>query len=89
MERLRIAALQGDGMTSMPMVCTVGEEAWRQKEAKSSEGLPQSWGSQEERSLAWEQLTASALINAGADIVTLRHPKSVALIKETIDKLMG
>ena len=30
MERLRIAALTGDGMTQQPMVCFVGEESWRQ-----------------------------------------------------------
>ena len=33
MERLRLAALMGDAMTQQPMICTVGEEAWRQKEA--------------------------------------------------------
>ena len=32
MERLRLAALMGDAMTQQPMICTVGEEAWRQKE---------------------------------------------------------
>ena len=33
MERLRLAALMGDAMTQQPMICTAGEEAWRQKEA--------------------------------------------------------
>ena len=35
MERLRLAALMGDTMTQQPMICTVGEEAWRQKEGRA------------------------------------------------------
>ena len=39
--------------------------------------------------MAWEEVTAVTLLNAGVDIVTLRHPKTIALIKATIDKLMS
>ena len=38
MERLRIAALMGDGMTQQPLIVTVGEESWRQKESKGQRG---------------------------------------------------
>jgi CO dehydrogenase/acetyl-CoA synthase delta subunit len=34
-------------------------------------------------------LTAIALLNAGADIVVLRHPKVVELVKATINRLMS
>ena len=37
MERLRLAALQGDSMTQQPMIVTPGEEAWRVKEARVGE----------------------------------------------------
>ena len=89
MERLRIAALGGDAMTSMPMVCTVGEESWRQKESKITEGVQPSRGEHEERALIWEEITASMLLNGGADIVVLRHPKNVAVVKAVIDRLMS
>jgi len=89
MERLRLACLTGDGMTAMPMICTVGEESWRQKESKSDIEVPATWGELEQRALIWEEMTASTLLNAGADIVVLRHPKAVEAIKATIDKLMG
>ncbi len=89
MERLRLACLTGDSMTSMPMICTVGEESWRQKESKSDIEVPATWGELEQRALIWEEMTASTLLNAGADIVVLRHPKAVEAIKATIDKLMG
>ena len=87
MERLRLAALQGDKMTQQPMLVTPGEEAWRMKEAKVGEDVPSSWGDWEERAISWETLTASTLIHSGADIVVLRHPESVHRVKSMISNL--
>ncbi|NIN65740.1 MAG: acetyl-CoA decarbonylase/synthase complex subunit delta [Anaerolineae bacterium] len=87
MERLRLAALQGDSMTQQPMLVTPGEEAWRMKEAKVGEDVPAEWGDWEERAITWETLTATTLIHSGADIVVLRHPESVRRIKDLINKL--
>jgi len=89
MERLRLAALQGDSMTQLPMIVTVGYEAWRQKEAKVGDGVPEAWGEWEERAINWETVTASALVESGADIVVLRHPESVRRIHAMIDELQG
>lgn len=89
MERLRLAALTGDSMTQQPMICTVGEEAWRAKEAKVNTGVPAAWGDWKERSILWEVLTATTLIESGADIVVLRHPESIALVTKAIDQLMA
>ena len=89
MERLKLAALGGDKMAAMPMICNVGTESWRQKEAKVIENVPDSWGDNERRAIMWEEITAIAMLNAGADIITLRHPQTVEAIKTTIDKLMG
>lgn len=88
MERLRLSAFQNDSMTQFPMICTVGEESWRQKESKPLEGLPEAWGDLKQRSIMWEILTATSLLHAGADILVLRHPKSVEQVKLAIDKLM-
>ncbi len=87
MERLRIAALTGDSMTQQPMICTVGEEAWRAKESKVSEGVPSAWGDWQVRSKNWEALTATTLIQSGADIVVLRHPESVKRVREAVGSL--
>jgi acetyl-CoA decarbonylase/synthase, CODH/ACS complex subunit delta len=89
MERLRLAALTGDGMTQQPMVCFVGEESWRQKESRQAQGVPGEWGDIEKRGVTWETTTATALLESGADIVVLRHPKTVGVVRETIDKLMA
>jgi acetyl-CoA decarbonylase/synthase complex subunit delta len=87
MERLRLAALQGDSMTQQPMIVTPGEEAWRTKEARASEGVPEAWGDWAERAVNWEAVTAAALIESGADIVVMRHPASAARINKMIAEL--
>jgi acetyl-CoA decarbonylase/synthase complex subunit delta len=88
MERLRIAALTGDTMTQQPMICFVGEESWRQKESKAGGGVPEAWGDWAKRGVTWEAMTATALLHAGADIVTIRHPETVQIVKGFIEKLM-
>ena len=88
MERLCMAALQGDSMTQLPMIVTPGFEAWKTKEAKVGEGVPAEWGDWESRALNWEILTASTLLESGADILVLRHPESIHLIRTAIDELM-
>ncbi len=89
MERLRQAALQGDAMTQLPMLVTPGFEAWKTKEAKVNVGVPGAWGDWLERSITWETLTAMTLIEAGADIVVLRHAESVRRVKLAIADLMA
>ena len=89
MERLRVAALTGDGMTQQPMICFIGEESWRQKESRASTGVPDEWGNIEKRGIVWETVTAASLLESGADIVVLRHPKTVSVVRDTINKLMA
>ena len=88
MERLRLAALQGDAMTQLPMLVTPGFEAWKAKESKVGEGVPETWGDWAERGVHWETITGTALVESGADIIVLRHPESVVRVKEAIDELM-
>ncbi len=88
MERLRLAALQGDAMTQLPLIVGPGAETWKTKESKVGEGVPEEWGSWAERAVQWETLTAVALIEAGADVVVLRHPDSLSRVRAAIDDLM-
>jgi acetyl-CoA decarbonylase/synthase complex subunit delta len=89
MERLRLAALQGDSMTQMPMLVTPGEECWKAKESKVGEGVPEEWGAWEERAINWETLTSVMLIESGANIVVLRHPESLKRTRAAIEDLTG
>ena len=76
-------------MTQQPMLVTPGEEAWRTKEARSDDGIPASWGDWAERAINWETLTASTLLQSGADIIVLRHPESVKRVRRMIEALMN
>ncbi len=89
MERLRLAALQGDSMTQQPMLVTPGEEAWKTKEAKVGEGVPAAWGDWRRRAINWETLTATSLVHAGANVVVVRHPESLKRVKAMVQNLMA
>jgi acetyl-CoA synthase len=89
MERLRIAALQGDSMTQFPMLVTPGEECWKTKESKVGDDVPDGWGDWETRAIGWETTTAIMLAESCADLLVLRHPESVKRTKEAIDDLMS
>jgi acetyl-CoA decarbonylase/synthase complex subunit delta len=89
MERARLAALSGDKMLAMPFLCLVGQESWRAKEAKAlSREFPE-WGPEDKRGPAWETVTALAVLQAGADIVIMRHPKAVHETREMIENLFA
>ncbi len=89
-ERLRLAALvQNDEVTQLPIICTVGQETWKTKEAKVSQDEEPTWGDEEKRGIAWEVITAIALMLAGANLLALRHPKSLELLKNTREKLVS
>jgi len=84
-ERQRLAALMGDKMMAMPVICDVGYESWRVKEAKLAD-VP-GWGDVRDRGPMWEAVTAVCLLQAGADIIRMRHPKAVAVVKNFINML--
>jgi len=89
MERLKIAALmQDDKMTQMPMICNLAPEVWKVKEVKESEEQYPEWGDLEERGINWETISVMSTLVAGANIVIMRHPKAVSIIKEFIEQLI-
>jgi len=79
MERARLAALAGDNALAMPFVCLVGQESWRAKEAKAS--------SEAGCGIGWEIVTATALLQAGADLLVMRHPKAIEKIHNYIEEI--
>ncbi|MEW6567740.1 MAG: acetyl-CoA decarbonylase/synthase complex subunit delta [Chloroflexota bacterium] len=87
MERLRLAALQGDSMTQQPIMVTPGEECWKVKESKVGEGVPPAWGDWQRRAIHWETTTTASLIHAGANLVVVRHPESLRALRALIEAL--
>ena len=84
-ERQRLAALGGDKMMAMPVICDVGYESWRVKEAKLVDAP--GWGDAKGRGPMWEATTAICLLQAGVDIIRMRHPRAVAIVKNFINQL--
>lgn len=80
-EKIRLAAFEGDKMLNMPIIVFSGEEAWRTKEAKSNIA-DDMWGEPNSRSTIWELLTTSSMLMAGADIVIMRFPPSIKYLSE-------
>lgn len=78
-EKIRVAAFEGDNSLNMPIIVLSGEEAWRTKEAKAKIN-DDIWGEAETRTIMWELLTTSAMIMAGADITVMRYPPSIKYI---------
>jgi acetyl-CoA decarbonylase/synthase complex subunit delta len=63
-----------DGMTQMPIIANLAGECWKTKEAKENK----------EQGLLWEGMTALSLLLAGANILILRHPETLKLVKEML-----
>ncbi len=85
MERIRLAALAGEAMLSCPLVCLVGEEAWKAKEAKTPREKEPLWGDERARGIHWEIATALPLLLAGADVLVFRHPEALARVRRQLD----
>lgn len=80
MERIKLAAFEGDKMLNMPLIAFAGEEALKAKEAKS-DTFDKNFGDFKERSIMFEITTASAVIAAGANLIVLEHPDSIKTLK--------
>ena len=75
-ERVKqIGIITRDSMTMMPIIANLGGECWKTKQAKENK----------ERGLLWEGITALSLLLAGANILVLRHPETLSLVKETME----
>ncbi|MGQ9573736.1 MAG: acetyl-CoA decarbonylase/synthase complex subunit delta [Thermoguttaceae bacterium] len=89
LERGRLAALSGDRLMAQPVILDVGYEAWRVKEARSGDELADRWGPLAQRGPAWEALTATNLLQGGADLLVMRHPKAVQAVRQASRQLVG
>jgi acetyl-CoA decarbonylase/synthase complex subunit delta len=89
MERIRQAALlQNDPMMQTPIICDIGLNVWKVKETIAPDAEVPEWGGLADRALAWEAITASGMLTAGADMLIMRHPGAMAKTKDLIAELM-
>jgi len=76
MERIRLVALQGDADLACPMISSA-IDSLNVKEVRDAEP-----GSLDEVAIRWEFYAAFSALIAGAEIVCVRHPGTVTLLRE-------
>lgn len=90
MERMRMAGLvQEDEKLRFPIICYVGKEVWKVKETKLTKEEAPELGDPTKRGILMETVTAVLLLLAGADMVVLRHPESLKILRKYINQLCG
>lgn len=77
-ERIRLAALNGDKMLQIPMICDC-TSAWDVNDATSAEDP--SLGDPRHRATWWEAITALSAMMSGADIVVMRGPGAADMVR--------
>jgi len=84
-ERIRLAALGGDTMLQIPMICDA-TGAWNVGDAVSDDD---DLGDTISRATWWEAMTALAAMVSGADIIIMRGPAAADMIKGYAEELRG
>ena len=88
MERMRMAGLtQQDEKLQFPIICNVAKEVWKTKEVKISTEEDPKLGDAKKRGILMEAMSAMVLLLAGADVLIIRHPEAVKLIREMMAEL--
>ncbi|MBI2850096.1 MAG: acetyl-CoA decarbonylase/synthase complex subunit delta [Chloroflexi bacterium] len=88
MERMRMAGLtQQDEKLQFPIICNISKETWKTKEAKSPTGEVPELGEARKRGILLEAMSSVALLMAGADVLIMRHPEAIKLVREMIADL--
>ena len=81
------ALTQQDEKLQFPLICNIARETWKTKEAKIAEADDPKLGDAAKRGITLEAMSAMLLLLAGADILIMRHPEAIKLIREMITDL--
>lgn len=88
MERVRMAALtQQDDKLQFPLICNLSKETWKTKEAKMPTEADPKLGDAKKRGILLEAVSATVLLLAGGDVIVMRHPEAIKLVKGMIAEL--
>ncbi len=87
MEKIRCSAFQtNDDKLNLPMIGNIAREVWKIKEVKIDDPC---MGDTKTRGIMFEAMTAISYILAGSDIVVLRHPQTLALVRKWLADMSG
>lgn len=83
MERIRLGAFRGDKILQVPMIADASV-AWKAREASIENP---DWGDPFKRGPIWESTTALGALMAGADLLIVRHPETLKIVRNTLAEL--
>ncbi len=87
-ERVRMAALtQQDEKLQFPIIGNLSKEVWKTKEVRTPTEDDPKLGDARKRGILMEAISATVLLLAGADVLIMRHPEAIKLVRETIAEL--
>ncbi len=87
MERMRMAGLtQQDDKLQYPLICNISKEAWKTKEVHLADN-ELNMGDARKRGILLEAMSAMVLAVAGGDVLIMRHPEAIKLVREMIAEL--
>ncbi|OIP98422.1 MAG: acetyl-CoA decarbonylase/synthase complex subunit delta [Syntrophobacteraceae bacterium CG2_30_61_12] len=90
MERLMQASMtQGDDKLQSPVISNMANEIWKCKEANLSAEEAPTLGDPEHRGILMEAVAAVDYLMAGADVLVMRHPQAVKLVRGFIGTMMS
>ena len=87
MERIRMAALtQQDDKLQYPIIANIAKEVWKVKETSLPDNV-NNMGEAGKRGILLEAISAVILALAGADVLVMRHPEAIKLVRTVITAL--
>jgi len=87
MERMRMAGLtQQDKKLQFPIICNVAKEVWKTKEVHLPDD-EMNMGDAKKRGILMEAMSALVLLLAGGDVLIMRHPEAIRLVREMTAEL--
>jgi len=89
MERIRMAGLtQQDEKLQFPVICNIAKETWKTKEVHMAND-ELNMGDAKKRGILMEAMSAMVLLLAGGDVLIMRHPEAIKLVRETMAELIA
>ncbi len=87
MERVRVAGLtQQDEKLQFPIICNIAKEVWKTKEVHLADD-ELNMGDAKKRGILMEAMSAVVLLLAGGDVLIMRHPEAIKLVREMMAEM--
>jgi len=88
MERIRFSALKGDADLAMPVICSAIDTLTAKEVREAAPAI------QDDIAVQWEFTTGLAAAAAGSEIICVRHPRTIPLLRKAFanlkaDKISG